>query len=178
MPRGIPNKPKTDPAVQGPVVEAAVRTRQELDAAKFTADFLKRNRPNLSGLEQKLAYYGEHPGWVRRWVNDQSNRVPSLLERGWRFVLSAEVGMSDSVGRGNTDIGDRVSITTTAGDGPIRMYLMETTKEIADMQAQARTEPARKTQEAILRGAYQVSDTKHAYQPKWAENLIESKSLQ
>lgn len=169
MPRGIPNTKAAEPAV---IAATVARSREELDADKYTEEFLARSRPNLAGFEQKLSYYGEHPGWVRRWVNDQANRVPSLLERGWRFVLRAEVGMSDSVGRGNTDIGDRVSVSSTAGEGPMRIVLMEITKKLFDMQMDALLEPVRRSEEAIKAGAFGVDDTKSTYMPKGLENRI------
>ncbi len=195
MPKGYPNTPKTpDPAAisHAPdpqyMADSAkpVRSREALDADKFMADFLKNNRPNLVGMEQKLATYGEHPGWVRRWVNDQGSRVQGLIERGWRFVTRDEVGMSDSVGRGNTDIGDKVSVATTAGEGPIRQSLMETPEKLYRMYAEARTAPARATEEAIRKGAFKVSDTANVYNPGerpdsslyGTHNRIESKSLQ
>jgi hypothetical protein len=156
--------------------ERAVRSREQLDADRYTEDFLKRNRPSVEGMERKLAYYGEHPGWVRRWVNDQGSRIAAMLDRGWRFVLRSEVGMSDSIGRGNTDVGDRVSVATTAGEGQIRTVLMELPQKLYDMYAAARTEPARRVEAAIRAGAFGVDDKSHVYQPKWAENRIETKS--
>lgn len=185
MPRGIPNKPREPDASleamgAAPAVETAspARSREALDAEKYTQDFLKRNRPNLAGFEQKLGFYGQHPGWVRRWVVDQAQRVPSLLEQGWRFVLLDEVGMSGSIGRGNTDLGDRVSITTTVGDGPVRQILMETTQQLYDMQCEAALEPVRRSEAAIRAGAFAVTDTKPVYQPKGIDNRVEQKSLQ
>lgn len=151
----------------------AVRTREEMTAEQWNADFKKRNRPAISGFELKLAYYGEHPGWVRRWVVDQANRIPSLLDAGWRFVRRAEVGMSDSVGRGNTDLGDCVSVATMGGEGPTRQVLMETTQEIFDALQEANLERVRKTESAIQGGAFAVDDAANTYQPKWAENRIQ-----
>lgn len=178
MPRGIPNVKKEAPALEasGAVKSPEiVRSRDELDPEAYTKEFLQRNRPNVGGFEQKLAYYGEHPGWVRKWAIDSANRIPSLLENGWRFVLRAEVGMSQSVGRGNTDIGDRVSITTTIGDGPVLQYLMETTQELYDMQLDAALEPVRRSEAAMKAGAFAVNDTSNVYQPDWAKNRIETK---
>jgi len=145
--------------------EEVVRSREELDAKKYTEDFLKKNRPNLTGFEQRLATFGEHPGWVRRWAVDQHNRIEALLERGWRFVLRNEVGLSDSLGRGNTDIGSHVSTATFAGSGPVRQVLMETTQQLYDLQAEASMQRVRQTEEALQKGFFDVADMSNVYQP-------------
>lgn len=155
--------------------EKVVRSRDEVEADRVTEEFLKRNRPNIAGFEQRLAYFGERPGWVRRWVNDQHNRIPSMLERGWRFVTRETVHMSDSVGHGNTDIGDKVSVSTTVGEGPMRTYLMEIPKKLFDMQVDAAMEPVRKTEAAIKAGRTGIEDSEHVYTPDWAPTRIETK---
>ena len=180
MPRGIPKvkavPPEAGLEALGAGVEKSVRSRDEIEADKHTEEFLKRNRPNLAGFEQHLAYFGERAGWVRHWAVDRANRVQSLLERGWRFVLRSEVGMSDSIGHGNTDIGGFVSISTTLGEGPCRQILMETPKKIFDMQMEAQMEPVRKSEAAIRAGAFAVQDTGHVYQPKGVVNRLETNS--
>lgn len=156
-------------------VEESVRSRDEIEAEKHAEDFLKRNRPNLAGFETKLAYYGERKGWVRRWVVDHANRVQGLLERGWRFVLKNEVQMSDSVGHGNTDIGDRVSLVTTMGEGPVRQILMETPQKLYDLQMEASMESVRQSEAALKSGGMGLTDTTNTYFPNWAKNRVESK---
>lgn len=161
-----------------------IRSREEQAAHEYTEEFLKNNRMDLTGIEKKLTFYGERAGWVRRWPLDQGSRLQTLLARGWRFVLRSEVGTSDSVGRGNTDIGDQVSVVTTAGDGPVRQVLMEIPQKLYDLYTQARTEPARATEEAIRKGAFKVDDSKNVYIPGerpgshhfGARNSIESKT--
>ena len=105
--------------------------RTRLDAREY-AEQIRSSRKDFSGLEQKLKYYGENPGWKRRWVNEEN--VPSREQEGYRFVLRSEVGMSDSIGRGNTDMGDRVSVFggTSERGVPYNTYLMEIPQEIAD----------------------------------------------
>lgn len=173
MPRGVPNRPKVQAQAVETVVQdmasigagAVVRSREEEEAEAYTADFLQKNRPDLSGFEKKLAFHGEKPGWVRRWALEQGSRIQGLMAKGWRFVSKGEAVMTDSVGKGNTDIGDQVSIITTAGDGPVRQVLMEIPQKLYDMYAQARMEPAKATQEAIKKGAFKVDDLEHAYIP-------------
>lgn len=175
MPRGVPNKPKAEAAaaqaVNAVVQDTAaaglkvVRSREEQTAQQYADEFLKNNRIDFSSFEKKLAFYGEKPGWVRRWVLDQGSRMQTLMARGWRVVPKAEALMSDSVGRGNTDIGDQVSVVTTAGDGPVRQVLMEIPQVLYDMYTKARTEPARATEEAIRKGAFKIDDDPHVYTP-------------
>lgn len=105
--------------------------RTRLDAREY-AEQLRSSRKDFSGLEMKLKYYGENPGWKRRWVNEEN--VPAREQEGYRFVLRSEVNMSDSIGRGNTDMGDRVSVFggTDVQNRPYNQYLMEIPQEIAD----------------------------------------------
>lgn len=196
MPRGVPNKPKLPDTPDLSAISAAqtaqstaqepakaVRSREENDAAKYAAEFLKNNRIDLASIEKKLAYYGERAGWVRYWALDQGSRIQNLLAKGWRFVKRSEVVTSDSVGRGNTDVGDQVSTVTTAGDGPVRQVLMEIPQQLYDLYAEARTAPARATVDAIKAGAFDVKDKAHVYNPgemqrsalQGTHNRIESK---
>lgn len=178
MPRGVPNKPRT-PTLDAPAISLdppnqytgqadapkVVRSREEQEAADYAADFLKNNRLDLVGIEKKLPMCPEKPGWVRRHVLDQGSRVQNLLARGWRFVKRDEAVVSDSIGRGNTDLGDQVSIVTTAGGGPVRQVLMEIPQQLYDIYTEARTAPARATVDAITAGAFDVKDREHVYTP-------------
>jgi hypothetical protein len=160
-------------AVDEPV--QAVRSRDELEAERYTEDFLKRNRPNLTGFEQRLPSIPDRPGWVRRWANDMNSRVASLMERGWQIVKRGEVpDTTESVGRGNTDIGGQVSVVSTAGEGPMRVVLMEIPKKLFDMQMEAVLQPVRMTEQAIREGRNGLTDTAHVYTPKGVENRISS----
>ena len=105
--------------------------RTRIDAREYAAQ-IRSTRKDFSGLEQKLKYYGENPGWKRRWVNEEN--VPAREQEGYRFVLRSEVNMSDSIGRGNTDMGDRVSVLggIDVQNRPYNQYLMEIPQEIAD----------------------------------------------
>lgn len=173
---GRPRKnPIPDAPVEAEAPEKSVRSRDEMEAERHAEEFLKRNRPNLTGFEQKLAYYGERKGWVRRWVVDHANRIQSLLENGWRFVQHAEVQMSDSIGHGNTDLGDKVSISTTMGEGPVRQILMEVPQKLYDMQVEASMDPVRRSEEALKSGGLGLNNTENTYFPEWAKNRIVSK---
>ena len=45
--------------------------RSRLDP-KTEADRIRASRKSFNGLEMKLSFLGEHPGWKRRWVNDEN----------------------------------------------------------------------------------------------------------
>lgn len=189
MPRGFPKAKQTGdaPTVSAAqpaqdtgqsVLEAAgavVRSRDEVEAERVADEFLKNHRSNLVGFEQRLPFVPERPGWVRRYVNDMNSRVPMLIERGWRLVRKdAAPSVTDSVGRGNTDMGDCVSIVSNAGDGPMRVVLMEIPKKLFDMQMDAALDPVRRTEEAIRAGRNGIDDSQHIYTPRGITNRIET----
>lgn len=186
MPKGYPNKrvvesggAPVDSLAQGAQSTArpveAVRSRDELEADRVASEFLKNNRSNLVGFEQRLPFVPERAGWVRRWVNDANSRVQSLMQRGWRLVQSGEVpATTESIGRGNTDIGGQVSVVSSMGDGPLRVVLMEVPKKLFDMQMDASLESVRRTEEAIRQGRNGLEDSQHVYTPRGYENRLET----
>lgn len=119
------------PEVSRESLQVLTTARTRVDAREYS-EKIRANRKSFSGLEQKLKYYGENPGWHRRWVNEEN--VPSRVEEGYRFVLRAEVSMSDSLRYGNSDVGDRVSIHggTDKQGKPFNQYLMEIPLDIAE----------------------------------------------
>jgi hypothetical protein len=111
--------------------EVVAPSRGRIDPREY-AQKIRANRKDFSGLETKMKYYGENPGWKRRWVNEDN--VPGRIEEGYRFVQRNEVAMSDSMRYGNQDMADRVS--THAGTDqfgkPYSAFLMEIPDEIAN----------------------------------------------
>jgi hypothetical protein len=130
---------------------APARTR--IDAREYAAT-IRANRKSFSGLELKLAYYGENPGWHRRWVNEDN--VPLREQEGYRFVLRDEISMSDSLRYGNQDMADRVS-TYGGKDStgkPFNQYLMEIPDEIAgDLDERKSISKIRLNEQSIISGA-------------------------
>lgn len=109
--------------------EALTVPEKVLDAKEYAEKILAK-RKAFSSMESKLAFEGDHPGWKRRWVNEEN--VPGRLEEGYRFVLRDEVSMSDSQRYGNEDTGDRVSKHGgRVGANPFKTFLMEIPLEIA-----------------------------------------------
>jgi len=132
------------------LVVTPARTR--IDPREY-AESIRANRKDFSGLEQKMKYYGENPGWKRRWVNEDN--VPGRLQEGYRFVQRDEVNMSDSLRYGNNDVADRVSVhagTNTQGQ-PFSAYLMEIPLEIAEEMDEAKSyKKVRSIDESIRAG--------------------------
>lgn len=108
------------------------RSEPTLLDAKEHAEKILAARKAFNGLESKLAFEGDHPGWKRRWVNEEN--VPGRIDEHYRFVLRDEVSMSDSLRFGNEDTGDRVSKHAgTRGGVPFKAFLMEIPEEIAKL---------------------------------------------
>lgn len=82
----------------------------------------RRRRASVGGHTLKLSAPVRH-GYVRRWVNDDGNRIAQCEELAYEFVH--EDGIE------TTDVGSRVSrlVGTKANGEPLRAYLMETPEE-------------------------------------------------
>lgn len=160
------------------VIESAgkvARSRDEIEADKWADEYLRDNRMNLVGHEMRLPPVPDRPGWVRRWVNDVGSRIPSLIDRGWKLVQrGAAPDVTNSMGRGNTDIGGGVSVVSTMGEGPVNVRLMEIPKRLYDLQMEAIHEPVRQTEKSIRAGRTGLNDAKHVYTPEWANHGIET----
>lgn len=142
------------------VTEASKRTR--IDPKEY-AEHIRSNRQSSSGLEQKMKYYGENPGWKRRWVNDDN--VPGRLAEGYRFVLKEEISMSDSVRYGNDDVANYVSQPVGGNNNrnePMRAFLMEVPLEIADELLQEKSlSKVAKIEQSIKQGNIGLTDTRN-----------------
>lgn len=104
----------------------------DIEASKKYAEEIRARAGDFRTLESRLSFVGIRPGWTRRWCNDEGDNIPRRLADGWCFVKRGDVGMSASVGKGNEDLGDRVTITSTTGGPPIKVFLMEIPTEIAE----------------------------------------------
>lgn len=150
------------------MVQAPVREKPTLDAKAY-AEEIRSRRGDISTMESRLGLNAKAPeGWEWRWFNDDGDRIPRALTDGWRFVKPEAVGMSESVGRGNDDLGEsRVTKTTTLGGAPIKTVLMEVPIEIANELRDIRSlSTVRRFEEQINRGGPAgISDSPHIYNP-------------
>lgn len=79
----------------------------------------RRKRGSVGGFKKKLDA-PERKGYVRRWVNDDGNRLAEMGELAYDFVSDTSIKSSDA--------GSRISrlVGTKANGEPLRAYLMET----------------------------------------------------
>ena len=82
----------------------------------------RRRRASVGGHALKLLAPSK-PGHVRRWVNDDGNRIANAEELAYDFVSDPSIKSSDE--------GSKVSrlVGTKANGEPLRAYLMETPVE-------------------------------------------------
>lgn len=91
------------------------------------SDKTRRERTPFSANRKRLDT-AQRAGYVRRWFNDQDDRIQRAEAAGYTFVKKGETEVGDKeVGRGNTDINSRTStvVGRTAQSQAIRAYLME-----------------------------------------------------
>lgn len=149
---------KVAPPKQGPT----------LDAAKYAEEIRARRGDGIRMMEGRLSLKTKAPeGWYWRWFNDVDSNVQNALDDGWRFVTPDRAEMSQSVGRGNDSVADRVTKITSLGDGrPIQVHLMEIPHEVFEEIKEARTlAPVRAFEAAINRGEPIGVSGSHIYNP-------------
>lgn len=154
--------------------EAPPKVRPTLDAGAYAKEIRDR-RGDIQPMETRLGLGATAPdGWEWRWFNDVDDRITRALEDGWRFVTRKSVNMSESIGRGNDDIGDRVTKSTTLGAGPINTVLMEIPIELAEEYRNIRSlSKVRAFEEAVNRqGPVGISGGSHVYTPRGVTNHI------
>lgn len=126
--RGRPPKVRTDNS--GPQREPVGRgTRIPLGAAQ----------PKL-GASQR-------PGYVRRWINDDRQRLQLAQSAGYEFVLSDPNAKS-------SDDGNKISqiVGSKDGGGGLRAYLMEIREEWYREDQAVKTQKIKATENMIKRG--------------------------
>lgn len=105
----------------------------------------RRRRASVGGHALKLAA-PERPGFIRRWVNDEGNKVANAESLAYEFVADTSIP--------GTGEGSRVSrlVGTQANGNPLRAFLMETPVE--EFQAGSAEKEAHNAEidQAILRG--------------------------
>ena len=105
----------------------------------------RRRRPSVGGHAAKLSA-PTRPGYVRRWFNDDKNRLADAEELGYDHVT--EQGIK------STDAGSRVSrlVGTKANGEPLRAYLMETPDELYAQGSAEKEAHNRQIDDAIIAG--------------------------
>lgn len=105
----------------------------------------RRRRVSVGGANLKLEA-PLRPGFVRRWVNDDGNRIADATALAYDYVADTDAQTSD--------IGSRTSrlVGTKANGEPLRAYLMETPAEEYAYGVAEREEKNAQIDQAILAG--------------------------
>ncbi len=101
----------------------------------------RRQRVNIAGRDKRLTL-PERSGYVRRWFNDEPNRVASAEARDWTHIMDGEEQKSMLVGV------DREG-------KPLKAYAMEIPKEFYDDDQARKAEPLDEFEEQLRRGKVQ-----------------------
>lgn len=105
----------------------------------------RRRRASVGGHALKLSAPARK-GFVRRWFNDDGNRIADADALGYDYVTEAGVQSSDP--------GSRISrlVGTKANGEPLRAYLMETPNELYAEGVAEKEAHNRQIDEAIVAG--------------------------
>lgn len=173
MPKGYP---KNTPFTPAPIVE----TKKRRTAAEVTAELeqVYADKEGLGAMEKNLGFRyldKEHAKeWVALWVFEDN--AGWRMAQGWRMVERDQVMLSSSINRGNTDLGEAVTVPAkmpNAGGEPGKMYLMEIPK-IIHLKIQANYLATNKQTEQAIQRAAQGSDLNPlGYQPQGVTSNIE-----
>lgn len=105
----------------------------------------RRRRAKIGEFAMKLGA-PERPGFVRRWFNDNKNRIAEGEELAYDFVTDKGVK--------STDPGSRISRIVGSGENgePLRAYLMETPEEYYQEGLAEKEAKNRQVDDAIAAG--------------------------
>lgn len=146
--RGRPRKMETT---------ASATADSEVSATTGASTPKRRRRYSVGGHALKLGGVPQREGFVRRWVNDDSNRLAEAEELAYTFVEDARVQ--------STDTGSRISrlVGTKASGEPLRAYLMETPIEEYRVGVDEREENHRQIEAAIVAGRDSTGKLENQY---------------
>jgi len=155
----LDQKPRPAPEPEPESVEAseaeAESVRQPESAAndKYALAAERRRkireaRKRLGGIQGQKLLAPKKQGFVRRWVNDEGNRLEEMLDKGYTFVEDADavIPTSDTGSRKSQHVG-----TQKSGDG-LRAYLMETPQEFYEEDQKEKAAQIEKTAQQTRRG--------------------------
>lgn len=130
-----------------PIVATTDSSTRELETATATGATTpkRRRRANVGGAALKLSA-PERKGFIRRWVNDDKNKLARAADLAYDFV--------EDTGIQSSDTGSRISrlVGTKASGEPLRAFLMETPAEEYAAGVAEREEEHRQIELAIVAG--------------------------
>lgn len=132
-----------EPTRRGRPLQQPVEADRPENAGQPVATRRKRSAVTGGGLKLHAA---ERPGYVRRFVNDDKNRIAELQELGYTF---AEATSEATHGPGSRI--NRLAGTTDDG-APMKTYLMETPVELYEQGRQELDAELKLQDQQISRG--------------------------
>lgn len=147
--------------------------KQERNEGKRVRVPFGARRSNLQLSEHEYQALS-NAGYQVRWFNDADGRVERALAGGWEFVdpeHATSVG-SFEIGKGNSDLGGKVSKVVSRGEHVIRAYLMKIKKEYYDEDQQTKEEVNRRVDDALAGGGAGGASVEKAYLPDGGESAV------
>lgn len=94
-------------------------------------------------------------GYVRRWINDEDNRLELAQNAGYSFVMD-KPHVGESAESGDTNQGSRTSmlVGTHENGSPMHAYLMEIKKDWYDEDQIEKLKPVDEIDNAIRKGRH------------------------
>jgi hypothetical protein len=122
------------------------RVAEEAPAAQQDDALPKRRRRKSVGTASLKLAAPMRPGFTRRWVNDQDNRIADAVELGYDHVSEQGIQSSSPDSRVSRLVG------TKANGEPLRAFLMETPNELYAEGVDEKETHNRLVDEAIAAG--------------------------
>jgi hypothetical protein len=125
----------------------------KIKMSEDTKTQVKRKRVPLSVPRMKLTAPTK-PGKVRRWINDDGNRISMAQAGDYTFVEENITPGDPDVKNVNRDLGSRVSaVVGKKEDGsPLVAYLMEIDQDLYEADQRAKQELAEELEDSIRKG--------------------------
>lgn len=124
-------------------------TKELSRAEQIRRERQERGVDVLSGTRMRLPKPQPKPGWHRRYVNDDADRIGRMMELGYTIVADRDGGLSDKTG-----MGAEVSAFagTKASGSAMRAVLMEIPEEIYQEDRRAKHRAIEETEAGIKSG--------------------------
>jgi len=139
----------------------------------------KRPRRNMfNGTQQRLAVYGNIPGYHLHIFNDEAGRVEQALATGYEFVEPHEIDLETSrrVTETNGAVDNKIRhvVGKTEGNNAQYAYLMKIKKEYFDEDQKAAQDEITEKENYMLRnGGSNADSIRNTYIPNGRKSALE-----